>query len=372
MTSRALALAVALASTAASLGGCAAQRASGAGAGAEGPAARWARRGFAVRGHGRVLLSIPLGWTVTEQEAGGEAGAPAIVLDGPGGAFRAILTPLWNPGEPESPQARLDTAQLFAEIGRRKALAGAVERELPLERLDYPGVRGYYFAATDRELAAREPGPEEWRHVLQGAAAVGPVILAFTLLDNGPGRQRPELLGVVGTARHVADGESGAEADAIGDLEAVPDAVTVPLRVAWPGRSWAVLVDLPGFRVAVRRGAPGSGPAVLAVEPEGGVVATVTLREGGAARDAAACREHAIAARARLPRQGEVTRAEGLPARAGYVVTAKDGVPEAHLHAFLARDGLCAEVHVSKAAPSPDDQARLEAILGSVRFGEDL
>lgn len=369
MTPRALAAAVALASTAASLGACASQRAA---APAEGPTARWARRGVAVPGHGRVLLSIPLGWAVTEQAGGGEAGVGSVVLDGPGGAFRAILTPLWNPGEPESPQARVDTAQLFAEIARRKALAGSVERELPLERLDYPGVRGFYFTATDRELAGREPGPEEWRHILQGAAAVGPVILAFTLLDDRPGPQRSDLLAVVGTARHVADGESGAGADAAGELEAVPDAVTVPLRVAWPGKSWAVLVDLPGFRVGVRRGEPAMGPAVLAVDPEGGVVATVTFREGGGARDAAACRERAIAARAALPRTGALTRVEGTPARVAYVVTAKNGVPEAHLHAFLARDGLCAEVHVSKADPSPEDRARLEAILGSVRFGEDL
>jgi hypothetical protein len=369
---RAVAAALALALVAvAPLAGCTASRAARRQAtAAEAP---WSRRAFAVRGpgHGRILLSIPPGWSVTELARGGEASFDAVVLDGPAGAFRAVLTPLWNPGEPESAEARIDTAQLFAEIGRRKALSGSVERELALEQVEGPGVRGFYFAATDRELVGREVGPGEWRNILQGAAAVGPVILAFTLLDDGPGPQRTQLLDVVRTARHLADGEE--DRDEVGEVEALPDEPTLPLRVAWPGKTWAVLVDLPEFRVGIRRGAPALPPAVLAVDPGSGIVATVSLREAPRARDAAACRAEALAAITRgIPRVSAVQLGEGSPARASYVVTSEQGVAALHAHAFLSRDGLCANVHVSKAEPSAEDPARVEAILSSVRFGEDL
>jgi len=79
----------------------------------------WTRRAFAVRDEGRVVLSLPPGWTATEGEEG-EAAVPAIRLERSDDRFRVLLTPLWNPGEPEEPQARTDTAQLFAEIARRK------------------------------------------------------------------------------------------------------------------------------------------------------------------------------------------------------------------------------------------------------------
>lgn len=207
----ALARSAVLASALALVGACASARASkhpAHPAEADAIAPGWTRRAFAVPEHGSLLLSIPPGWTATEGEEG-EASAPAIRLEDPGHRFAVLLTPLWNPGEPEAAEARADTAQLFAEIARRKALGGSVEREIPLEELSGPEVKGFWFSATDRELLEREPGPGEWRNILQGAAAVGPVILAFTLLDNGPGPQRSQLLELVRTAGHVEDGERG-------------------------------------------------------------------------------------------------------------------------------------------------------------------
>ncbi len=56
--------------------------------------------------------------------------------------------------------------------------------------------------ATDREPPGREKGPDEWRHVLQGAAAAGPVFVVFTLLDDEPGPHRAEFLATIGGARH--------------------------------------------------------------------------------------------------------------------------------------------------------------------------
>jgi hypothetical protein len=346
----------------------------GRGAPASGLPAGWTSQAFVVQGGGRLVLGLPPGWTATEGEEG-EASVPAIKLRMPGARFLALLSPLRNPGEPESPAARADTAQLFAELGRRKALGGSVETEIPLEALSGPGgVRGAYFSATDRDLVGRDPGEDEFRHVLQGAAAVGPVILAFTLLDDGPGPWRDQVLELVRTARHVAD---GAADDGEADLEPMSGVETVPLRVALPGKSWALLVDLPGFDVA--RVAPGRVPPggvhLLARSAETELVASVLLLPARDAKDAPACRERALG-RIRAGVKGvqnvRLTEGGGTAAVTYAVGAGPGGTPEWHAHAFLWRDGVCASVHVSKAAPGPDDAARLDAVLSSLRVAEDL
>jgi hypothetical protein len=363
MTSRALARLVAVAATLAVLPSCA--HVGGSGEGAHGAA----RRAFVVRGHGRLLVTLPAGWRAVEGDEGFGPG-PTIRIESPGEKFLVLLSPLWNPGEPEPPQARADNARLLAELGRRSALGGSVEREIPLQELE-GGAPGAYFSATDAKLVGREPGPDEFRHVLQGAAAVGPVILAFTVLDDGPGSWREQALELVSGARHVPDGEP--EAGTPGDLEAVPDDATVPMRLRWPGRSWAVLVDLPGFRVGRRPDGAGT-PYAIGLHPDTGVTASVSLAPAGGAKDAAGCRERALSALAKAIPRFTVIRADGVGvARAAYeLAEGKAGVPEAHVHAFLYREGTCVNVHASKVGPEPGDADRLEEVLSSARVAEDF
>jgi hypothetical protein len=360
-----------LAATAALLTACASERSGAPRVPASPQDGGWQRRTFAIPERGELVLSLPSGWTAEEGESG-EAGAPAVRLAGPGGSFKILLTPLWS--EDEEPDARADTAQLFADVARRRALAGSVEREIPLEELSGPGVKGFWFAATDRELAGREPGPGEWRNVLQGAAAVGRVLLAFALLDNGPGPQRGQLLEVVRTARHSPD---GAPPEATLEVDPIPPERTVPLRVRWPGKGWALLVDLPGFTAGARKAGAGAGPYVVGLHAETGIVASVSLLPAGAAADAGACRDEAMAAIARaIPDLADVVRpaAAAGGARVAYTVATPPGgdVAQRNAHVFLHRDGLCANVHLSKADPEPGDTARMDAILATVRFGEDL
>lgn len=342
-----------------------------------------ARRSFEVPGHGALDVAIPPGWTA-RTEAADPPARTTVRLTGSGGAYVGLLTVFWNPGEPEGAAARADNARLFADLARRGALAGSVERELPLEELAGDGVHGFWFAATDRELEGKEPSAGEWRHLLQGAAAVGPLVVAFTLLDNAPGPQRDELLAVVRGARHVAgprtDEEDAARAgDA--DEDDGPDedleADTVPLRVEVRGRPWTVLVDLPGFRVfAPRSREAGVERVVVGHHPERGMVASVMLRNAEGARDAAACRA-ADLAKIRTAAAGlselRLSEAAGA-ARALYVVPELAGkpVPQLHGHAWLYRDGVCANVHVSKAEPEPEDAGAVERILATARYGEDL
>jgi hypothetical protein len=69
----------------------------------------------------------------------------------------------------------------------------------------------------------------------------------------------------------------------------------------------------------------------------------------------------------------DLRRAEGAGAAAAtYAIQGPTGQPEWHAHAFLWRDGVCAGLHASKAAPGAEDAALLDAILSSFRIAEDL
>jgi hypothetical protein len=330
------------------------------------------RRAFAVPGHGALEIAVPKGW-LAEASSDDPSKPSTIRLEPPGGAFVALLTPFWNSGEPEGEPARADAARLFAELARRNAVAGAQEQDIPLEALDGEGVHGFWFSATDRSLVDREPGPEEWRHVMQGAAAVGPFVVAFTLLDNAEGPQRETLLEVVRGARHVDASPEGGAAE---EMEADPQARTLPLRVEIMGKAWAVLVDLPGFRMfKPKRSDDGAGVLVLGQDPSSGVVASVILRPAGAAHDAAGCRDDDLP---KIRDSSELldlrVASEGPAARATYAIAAPGSshVRQEHGHAWLEREGICANVHVSKMAPAPGDSEAMERILSSARFGEDL
>lgn len=366
---RSLARAGALAALAA-LVACAAHRER-----APGGAGAPVRRAFEVPGRGALELALPPGWTAEVRDAANDEPDPArrtLQLTAPAGGFLAVLTPWWNPAQPEAIAARADDARLLAELARRSALPGAVEREIPLEELVGEGVHGFWFVATDRELAGREPGPDEYRHALQGAAAVGPLIVAFTLLDQAPGPQRAQLLEMLRGARHLPGGEANPHER----LTLDPDAPTLPLRVRAAGRAWSVLVDLPGFLVFEPRAAEdGARVHVLAQHPETGIVVSVLLRPASGGRDAAGCREADLARiRAAAPVDALSLGAAGGAARATYAVRALRGrpLPQAHAHAWLFRDDVCANVHASKTEPGPGDAAGLERVLSSARFGEDL
>ena len=336
------------------------------------PAAAGAvRRAFEVPGRGALEIAVPPGWIAEATPGdGAELAPPTVRLSAPGAAFVATLAPWWDPAEPEDVSARVEAARLLAEIVRHGALAGAVEPELPLHEVIGEGVHGFWFVSTDRALVGRDPGPDEFRHLLRGAAATGPFLLGFTLLDQGPGPHRALLLDVVRGARHVPGGVANPHEG----LAVDGGATTLPLHVRLPGRRWSVLVDLPGFVVFEPRASEG-GVLVLGRDSGSGVVASIALRPASGAAEAAGCRE------ADLPaiRAGAGVEALALAsvegaARATWAAPGPGGrtAPQAHARAWLLRDGVCASVHAWAAEPGRDDAARLERILSSARFGEEL
>lgn len=316
---------------------------------------------------GTLELRVPASWEVSEGERDG-AVPPTFRLGPAGGAFVLLVTPLWDP-RAQGGAADPGLARALADEARGQALAQAVEPELPLRELEGDGVVGFFFASTDRALAGKAPSPGEYRHLLQGVAAVGRVLVAFSLLDDGDGPHRAAALEAIRTARDAPPPASEA-------FEPDPDVGTLPLSVQAPGRSWAVLVDLPGFEaMAPRRVEGGKALLALARNDDTGVVASVVLRPADGARDARACRDRDLARlRSRLALEGLVVSESGGAARARYGVAELDGqeVRQANAHVWLARDGTCVAVHASLMDADEEGAAALERLLASVRFAESL
>jgi hypothetical protein len=325
-----------------------------------------------VPGHGRLLVEIPPGWTATAGEA--DPPLPATLrLEPPEGRGALLLTPTWDPGAPPEAPASPDAVRLLVELALRKAAEAAAEDPLELRELG-GGAVGWWFAATDRELlpGGRAPEPDEYRCLVQGAAVVGGLLLPFTLLDDGDGPHRAVALEVVRRARHQPPGAPGAGPARAGRAEPA----VRPVTVAYPGKAWAVAVDLPGFEVDPPQVRPdGRLVALLGHHEETGVVASLVLTEAGTRRTAAACAEgdwHRLSAL--LPEVAGRAPPSGPSPRAAYLVRELRGkrVDQQNLSAWWYRDGVCVHAHVSLMGYEPGDLPALERVLASVGFDEPL
>lgn len=338
-------------------------------AGVPAPAARLA---WDVEGHGRLLVEIPPGWTATAGEP--EPPLPATLrLEPPTGRQVLLLTPTWDPNQPPDAPASPDTARLLVELARRKAAESSLEQPLVLRDLD--GARGWWFAATDRELTAggRAPEPDEYRCLVQGVVVTGGLTLSFTLLDDGDGPHRAQALEVVRRARHQP---AAAAAAGRGAAAQAPAPAGAPVVLAFPGKGWAVSMDLPGFEVEEPEArADGRLVSVVAHHEGTGVVASLVLTEAGTRRTAAACAEGDwLRLSAFVPEVAGRAPPAGPRPRAEYLLRDLRGkrVDQQNLSEWWYRDGVCVHAHVSLMGYEPGDQPALERVLASVRFDEPL
>lgn len=297
----------------------------------------------------------------------GEEGPPFTWRVEPGdGRFVAFFEPEPAGG---APAVSLLRARALAQRALRAAAEGSVEQGLSLRELrGEGGVVGFWFAATDRELSGRVPSREEWRGLLGGAAAVGDLVVGFTIFDDLPGHHRSVFLDALAAARHLPPEPEAPPSPPAGAAPASE------LSAAFPGRAWSATVGVPGFVVAAPAASADGGPVVAyAWEPAGAMVATLVIREADGARSAAACRDR------EWPRirgavggvRGEALWERNGAAFGGYTAPAADGTAPRRWHsrAWYLHDGLCVGVHLA-GGPSAPDAGSAEAILGSVRFAE--
>ena len=146
-------------------------------------------------------LELPAGWTErVEQPAGG--GPPTIEIavteDGPRQVF---VTPEWPDPLAKDVRELASLRDAIRDMAERTQ-PQSVEPYLEVRQLDGANGTGFYFAATDRN-----PAPEEFRFMNQGALQVGELTLWFTILTNeGQDTVAVEALAMLQSAVHRRTG----------------------------------------------------------------------------------------------------------------------------------------------------------------------
>jgi hypothetical protein len=158
-------------------------------------------RRFELPNRDTLELTLPAGWVEhVEQPEGG--GPPTIeIAVAEGGPRQVFVTPEWP--DPLAKELRelpalRDAIREMAERARSQA----VEPYLEVRQLDGANGTGFYFAATDRN-----PGPDEFRYMHQGALLVGDLTLWFSVLTNeGQDTIAVEALAMLQAAVHRRTG----------------------------------------------------------------------------------------------------------------------------------------------------------------------
>lgn len=305
-----------------------------------------------VSGRGALELTVPSSWRSSVRWA--EEGPTLRLEPAEGAAFVLMVTPFAVPRRDTAEETRA-RARRIAESMREKVAPGAVEKTIAIERLQGGRNPVLWIAATDRA-----PGPGEHERLVQGTAAAGKLVVTFTLLHHAKDPpERAVVLQAMAGARHVDE---------------PPPPRLEPFALALPGSAWAALVDLPGFELEeVRKKPDGSGIAVMGENASTGLVVSLFVERIAGAADEKACRSlHFDRALASPFEKSGVKRTERKGMALGeYLIPRAEGVEirQKHVNAYLAREGACVDLHVSKVRHEPKDEALFEGVLRTLRLG---
>jgi hypothetical protein len=148
--------------------------------------------------HGILTLDLPPGWTLTRQGAE-TPGGPAFRIEPPAGdQLTLLVTPMPVPSGSDGKAVARQAAEQVADHFKSMA----VESSLPLQPIDGATAHGYYVSMTDKNVT--QPTATDFKHADQGAIALGPVVLSFTVLSNAPDRpERAQALDIVRNAGYT-------------------------------------------------------------------------------------------------------------------------------------------------------------------------
>lgn len=185
-------------------------------------------------GSGQTLhLEHPSSWTPATGESS-EGGLVIRVVTFTAGAeaeFALLLSPIWR-DDFRSDSLSAGQVRTTVEEMVDRVRGTAVETDIPLFEVNGPAMSGYAYSVTDRS-----PGPREYKYMTQGWAFVGAPALSFTILSQDQDDPRiQQALEIVRSARHSA-GPATAGSGAGSSLR----------KLTFPGKPWALVLDLPGF-----------------------------------------------------------------------------------------------------------------------------
>lgn len=135
-------------------------------------------RTYALPGHGALLLRVPKSWKDEVKRPSG--GLPPTIALHPAGSEDPLflLTPIWSPKGDKGFNSLEKVRGVVTEQMRQMA-PSAAEKELSPEPLQGEQLSGFFFSATDKA-----PKKGDYEHLIQGAFAVGDLLLTATVLSH--------------------------------------------------------------------------------------------------------------------------------------------------------------------------------------------
>lgn len=311
---------------------------------------------------GAVIFELPEGWTAEIQDATAPEGEAIRFLPPPGSPPMALLaTPLqagWGKEEELAAAAR----KVVEDAIRPSVDRTTLEPSPPLLELEGAESKALYYSWTDRTVTA--PTEDDFRYAVMGVATVRHLMMTFTFLTNDKNSA------AWGTALEAI---RGARYGAPGTPWRTP-AGGYALR--YPGKSWRLALDLPGFEVPpIEWRSKTKAVRLLGENHAADVMITVFLERAGLGWSEIDHREEAWRRlQTSVPAERtDVRRSErrGMAILEHTVPVFRDErVPRRHVNAHLVRDGIWIDVHLSKARFKEKDQKLFDAVLDSVRFEE--
>jgi hypothetical protein len=149
-------------------------------------------------GRDGMVLELPAGWVAQVRRPRPDLPPTIAVASADPKAFQVLLTPIWPIGNGKAPTA--DDLRRLVEGAAEQARAHTVESNVPIQDLAAKGKTGYFFSATDRQ-----PEPEGFKYMTQGAIGLNELRITFTILINGePKEVRSKALEMLRSIRRVA------------------------------------------------------------------------------------------------------------------------------------------------------------------------
>jgi hypothetical protein len=146
-------------------------------------------------------------------------------------------------------------------------------------------------------------------------------------------------------------------------------------RLSFPGKGWSLLIDLPEFKILekeTRRDK--SETMILASNRKTDLVVSVFLESDPEFTSKEQCKDHywGLASQSPLPKsQVEHVSTESM-AIVRFLVKEHEGIPnQKHTNAYMYRDGVCIDVHLSKAPYAERDSALFATVLQSIRYSDE-
>jgi hypothetical protein len=310
-------------------------------------------RRYTLAEHGAIALNLPAGWVDQVQQPRPDLPPTIIFQPAAGAPFQVLVTPLW-PMRPNIPKLTPETLNTEVRAAIEHIRNQSVEKEFPLQSLNAPGMFGTYFSGTDRNAK-----PGEFKFLTQGMLSLAELRVTFTILTNeGQGRVVDKALGMLKSMRRevkVSGGDNGS------------------VRLFTAASPWELVFPAWEWKLELQKRRPdGLGVYSMFSNERTKVSVSVYIEPADKCKTAAACRSQYWSDPGPLVQNPKavVQFEDNGFAVVKFLMPSIEGVAVNQLNysAHTVRDGYWVDMHISKAASTPQDEALFKSLLHGVSF----